>query len=612
MQKEHTTIKTIRQKIIFIFDRRDYIRALILLVLMIGGGVLELVGLMLIPVLVLMLSSPQSLLERLEKHGLAYLIPSGGVERAILPFLVFLAAFFLFKNLYLSLMVWLQGRFQGLMQNKLCSRLYQSYLHAAYYKTLATNSSRQSSVLQGETPRLFNNLFTPALGFMTEIIVFIFVAGAMLTANPIIFLIAVTLIGGGTALFYFFFRRRVKIWGGELTQTGSMVSQAVGQGLTGFKEIKALGREEFFLEVYNRNALRSILLNRRLSMMVQYPKFFIETIAIFSIVVVVLALQFQGRTSASILSEITLFAVTAIRLVPSLNRLVNAATMIQGALPALDSVVADLEWFEASESGVKITASPEPFRFSKEIQFENVTFNYPKSSKPAINGVSFTVKRGETVALVGRSGAGKSTAADILLGLLEPASGRVSVDGRNIHESIRSWQKFIGYIPQTIFLCDDTLRRNIALGLRDEEIDEGKLWSAAEAAQLKELISTLPDGIDERVGERGVRLSGGQRQRIGIARALYHQPQILLMDEATSALDNQTEKQITDILGQLHGSITMIIIAHRLSTIQHADNIILFEEGKIISQGSYAELLKTSAAFQRLALVFQDKGEEGL
>ncbi|MGH8001479.1 MAG: ABC transporter ATP-binding protein, partial [Brasilonema sp.] len=315
-----------------------------------------------------------------------------------------------------------------------------------------------------------------------------------------------------------------------------------------------------------------------------------------------------NQNPQSLISILSIFAVASIRLMPAASQLMSATGILRNSSYSLNKLYLDLKEIEEikkidSEKYVfflhqsnldvisRKSVQTKNLNFVNEIILNKINYCYPNAPENALKNVSLTIKKGQSIALIGKSGAGKTTLVDVLLGLLIPNNGDIRVDGVSIYDNLRSWQNLIGYIPQSIFLMDDTVERNIAFGVPDEQIDSQKLQKAIQAAQLEELISQLPDGIKTAVGERGVRLSGGQRQRIGIARAFYHEREILILDEATSALDNETESLISDAIRSLSGTKTLIIIAHRLSTVEHCDRIYVLEDGRIVKSGSYREVV---------------------
>jgi ATP-binding cassette subfamily C protein len=299
---------------------------------------------------------------------------------------------------------------------------------------------------------------------------------------------------------------------------------------------------------------------------------------------------------------LSLFAIAAVRLMPSAKRIISTITTIRYSKDSVDVIHYDLLSLETTPTKTSLIKSTQTSShlFQNTIELKNIYYQYPNASKLSLLGISLSITKGQAIALVGESGSGKTTLVDVILGLLPPSQGEILVDEENILSNLTNWQSQIGYIPQSIYLCDDTIRSNIAFGLPLDQINEEQVWKSLRAAQLGELIRNLPDQLDTLVGERGIRLSGGQRQRIGIARALYHDPEILVMDEATAALDNNTEREFMEALESMSKDKTMIMIAHRLSTVKNCEHLYLMQQGKIIGSGTYNELLSQSIEFRLL------------
>jgi ABC-type multidrug transport system fused ATPase/permease subunit len=303
----------------------------------------------------------------------------------------------------------------------------------------------------------------------------------------------------------------------------------------------------------------------------------------------------RGQPLDALLPTLGLFAAAAFRIMPSANKIITAIQIVRNALPAVDEL--DQELQTLVPTGAVSTLAPMQFR--SELTLNDVHYAYPGAAGPALCGVSLQIRAGTTIGIIGGSGAGKSTLVDVILGLLAPERGAIRVDGVDIAVNLRGWQRQIGYVPQSIFLTDDSLRRNIAFGLADAEIDEAAVWRAAKLAQLDDFIGSLPQGLESQVGERGVRISGGQLQRVGIARALYHNPNMLVLDEATSSLDMATERDVMEAIRVLHGEKTIIIVAHRLSTIEQCDQVFRLEAGRIVAAGAAANLIAAAHAAVR-------------
>jgi ABC-type multidrug transport system fused ATPase/permease subunit len=362
--------------------------------------------------------------------------------------------------------------------------------------------------------------------------------------------------------------------------------QHVHQGLAGAKDAKLLGREGSFLSEFEKHNLASARVTGRINAVVHIPRLWYELIAVGGLTLLASVLAWQGNTGPALVARLGLFAVAAFRLLPSANRMLNTWQTVKVCQPVVDSLYDEL--------GIAAHNPPPAHRdrlpFTDAITVNDVWLQYIGAPEPALLGVSLRIRHGQSFGIIGGSGAGKSTLVDVILGLLSPDRGTITVDGREIRDGLRDWQNNIGYVPQSIYLTDDTIRRNVAFGIPPAEIDDDDVQRALKAAQLDAFVATLPEGIDTLVGERGVRLSGGQRQRIGIARALYLDPDVLVLDEATSSLDNDTEKGVMEAVNQLHGRKTLIIVAHRLSTVAGCDELIKLEHGRIASSGRFAEV----------------------
>ncbi|MFT9493368.1 ABC transporter ATP-binding protein, partial [Anaerosolibacter sp.] len=407
---------------------------------------------------------------------------------------------------------------------------------------------------------------------------------------PLATVTASILLGGSVFLFFKYFRKKIGKLGLEQQVLSAAMIKWVNQGLGASKEVKVSGKEEFFINEYAKQSQTKANNSLYMKMLEQIPRLFIETLLVSIVLISMLVIVIQESDTTTVISTMALFAMAAFRLMPSINRVMALITGIRYSQPALTVVFEDLR-IEDKMLSIKFgSTNPStagnrigPKTYNNSINLDNVSFRYPNQLDYSIKDVSLTIPIGQSVAFVGESGAGKTTLVDLILGLFQPESGKITVDGKNLNEQVLIWQKKIGYIPQTIFLTDDTIRGNVAFGIEDKNIKDADIWRALDQAQLKEFVESLPEKLESKVGERGVRLSGGQRQRIGIARALYHDPEILFMDEATSALDNETEKEIIKAIDGLKGDKTLIIIAHRLSTIENCDVVYKMNKGRLVS-----------------------------
>jgi ABC-type multidrug transport system fused ATPase/permease subunit len=380
--------------------------------------------------------------------------------------------------------------------------------------------------------------------------------------------------------FHHLTRERLGRWGQARQHHEGLRMQEVQQGLGGVKDVLLLGREVDFLDRFGLHNTQSAHVAQLQSTLQKLPKLWLELLAVFGLALLVISMVAQGRTFEAVLPTLGVFAAAGFRIMPSVNRMLGAVQSVRYAFPVIDSLHTE---FELASPRVASARTP-PTAFRETLELKEISYTYLNAAKPALERTSFTIHRGEVVGIVGMSGAGKSTLADIILGLLSPDEGEVRVDGQDIHQALRNWQDQIGYVPQSIFFADDTLRRNVAFGLADAQIDEAAVRRAIRDAQMEDFVHSLPAGLDTMLGERGVRLSGGQRQRIGIARALYHDPAVLMLDEATSALDTGTERGVMEAVLALRGSKTILIVAHRLSTVELCDRLFRLEQGQIVEE----------------------------
>lgn len=501
-------------------------------------------------------------------------------ERLIVMGLSALVALYLIKNVFLGYFAWRQNRFTNDVKAELSQRLFTLYLRQPYTFHLRSNSSLLMRNVIGEAAT-FTGTLTHALNFITEGVVLTAVAVLLMAVEPVGMLVVVTILGGSAWGFYHWARIHIGRWGQLRHHHEGLLIQHLQQGLGGVKEVKLLGREADFLaqfRIHNVQATRASELHATLS---QLPRLWLEFLAVVGLAALAISMLAQGRELSNILPLLGLFGAAAFRTMPSVGRVLGAAQALRYGLPAINTLYDELQ--RPIDDAAHALAE-NPVTFEHDIRLVNVSYQYPGAPSPALKGVTLAIERGEAVGFVGSSGAGKSTLVDIVLGLLAPDTGRVDVDGLNIHKALRNWQKQVGYVPQSIFLTDDTLRRNVAFGLAEDQIDDAAVARAIESAQLKAFVAGLPQGLETTVGERGVRLSGGQRQRIGIARALYHDPSVLVLDEATSALDTATEREVMEAVIALHHSKTILIVAHRLSTVAQCDRVFRLEDGNVIGQ----------------------------
>lgn len=491
------------------------------------------------------------------------------------------------KNLFLAYLALRQYKFAFGVQSNLSQRLYQIYICQPYAFHLQRNSAQLIRNVVTEVNLFTFSVMLPAMVLLTEGLVLIGLCVLLLAFEPL----GSTIVLGSLSLaawaFYHFTRTRLKRWGKERQHHDGLRLQHLQQGLGGVKDVKLLGREADFLEQFRVHNHHAASVGQKQLTLQQLPRLWLELLAVSGLAILIISMLVQERPMDTILPILGLFAATAFRIIPSVNRVLGALNSLRYGLAVIDVLDNELKLLPMTAT----EAEAKSVSFASALEFRNVSFAYEGSKALALTDVSIAIRQGESVGFVGSSGAGKSTLVDVLLGLLKPDSGQLLVDDRNIQENLRGWQNNIGYVPQSIFLTDDTLRRNIAFGLANDEIDNAAVERAIQAAQLSDLIESLPDGIETVVGERGARLSGGQRQRIGIARALYHDPAVLVLDEATSALDLATESEVMQAVNALHGKKTILIVAHRLSTLENCDRLYKIERGNIARECRPEELL---------------------
>ncbi len=499
-----------------------------------------------------------------------------------------LVAAYALKVLFLAFAGWRQSRFVFGLQAEFSKKLFSGYLAQPYTFHLQHNSAQLTRNIVTEITMFGNMVLLPTMLLLTDGLVLIGIAILLLIAEPAGALGVLAVLGTAGFLFQYATRGALQRWGKARQHHEGKRIQHLQQGFGGIKEIKLLGREAELSAQYDIHNLGHARVVHRQNVLRQMPRLCFELLAIGGLAVLVIVMLRNGSQPEALLPTLGLFAAAAFRLMISANRILGAIQNVRYGSPVINTLDDAFSLFEGSPSP---KASEEPLTFTEAIELHQVSYRYPEASRESLIKLDIRIPWRNTVGFIGGSGAGKTTLVDLMLGLLPPVTGSVRVDGKDIRTNLPAWQSQIGYVPQTIYLADDTLRRNIAYCVPNQEISEAAVWDAVCAAQLEGLVSQLPQGLDTRVGEHGVRLSGGQRQRIGIARALYHNPAVLVLDEATSALDSNTEAEVMKSIAALHGEKTVIIIAHRLSTIEYCDWIYRLENGSIASQGPAREQL---------------------
>lgn len=578
-------MKVTIKKLLLLFNKREKKKFFILFFMMIVAAIFETVGIGLIVPFVGIVTNPDVIQEQFILSYIYNIFNFQSTTAFIIFSVVLLLAVFVLKNLYLLLFNYAQLRVVLNQQVKLSKELFREYLTKPYLFHLQRNTADLLRNVNGEVPKVFQGIIMSGFQLFTEILVIICILILLLVTAPVATITATFLLGGSVLLFFTFLRRKISSLGEEQQEVSGTMIKWVNQGLGASKEVKVSGKERFFINAYTGQSQIKANNSRYMKMLELIPRLFIETLLVSIVLITMLIIVFQGTSASQLVSTMALFAMAAFRLMPSITRVVALITTIRYSQPALDVVYEDLFMNNEESENIKgnsVIVNKGDKVFNNSIQLHEVSFRYPEQKGHSVMDISLTIPIGQSVAFIGESGAGKTTLVDIILGLFKPEQGNVLIDGKDLYSQKALWQQKIGYIPQSIFLSDDTIRGNVAFGIEEDQIVDKEVWRALEQAKLKGFIEKLPNKLETFVGEHGVRLSGGQRQRIGIARALYHNPEIIFMDEATSALDNETEKEIMKAIDGLKGEKTLIIIAHRLSTIENCDIVFKIKNGRLI------------------------------
>ncbi len=498
-----------------------------------------------------------------------------------------LIVLYIAKDAFLYFEYYVQTRFICNTRVTIQYRLMDVYLHRPYEFFLNINSGEIMRVIRGDTSSTFS-LLTVIMSFFTEAVVAAALIITIIVIDPVMAGMVAVLLLAVMLIIYKIIKPVLRVAGVEFQRNNSKANQWLLQSVAGVKEMKVANKEEFFIDEYTKYAENAVMEEKKSIVLGNAPRLVIEAVVVCGMLGYMGFMIVNGSDITDMLPQISAFAFAAVRLLPSANRMSSAMNAVAYQEPMLDKTIENIKTADVYEKEDRLAMEEKKKQqgaktvtLEKECALSDISFSYPNTEAQVLDCAGMRIPVGKSVGIVGTSGAGKTTAVDILLGLLKPQAGRILSDGTDIHEDYAGWLSHLSYIPQMIYMLDDTIRANVAFGFHKSEVDDERVWKALEEAQLKEFVEGLPDGINTTIGERGIRLSGGQRQRIGIARALYTDPELLIFDEATSALDNETEAAIMESVNSLHGKKTMIIIAHRLTTIKECDIIYRVENGKI-------------------------------
>lgn len=571
------------KKMRYILDRRQKMQICFLGMLIFVGGLLETVSVSgLLPV-VWVIIDPAKAQENKYVRLLMEVLHTDSIEGFIVPLLAAMILLYTLKNAFLLLLANEQNKFIAHNRNKLISQVLREFLNRPYEFYLDADIPTVFRLTDSDIPNVFNILMA-MISLVSEAVVFALLCVVMVATDWKLLVFLIVVFGSLSVLILKVMKPRLSRLGEKNLAIQSRIAKWRIQAIYGIKDVKVLHREAFFADNYESSGKIGAGYSKRYAVMNNTPRLLIETIFIASILGYIILYIVAGNDASTLVPILTAFGVAAIRMMPSVNRINTYMTDISYFRPCLDYVYENMNINEISKKNnqtLKPVDATKTMALRDRIELRDIVYAYPNTDKLIFDHADMVIPCGKSVGIMGPSGAGKSTIVDILLGLLKVRTGKILCDGVDIFDNYPAWLSRIGYIPQSIYLVDEPIRNNIAFGIADSEIDDARIWDALEEAQLAAFIRGLPEGLDTAIGDRGVRLSGGQRQRLGIARALYHNPEILVFDEATSALDNETEAAVMDAINSFHGRKTMIIIAHRLNTIEKCDMIYKVDAGKI-------------------------------
>ncbi len=590
-----------------LLTRTERFQLLSLGVAMLVVGIGEMLGVASVLPFMQLIADPGALQSDSQIARLAQRLGFASKQDALFASGVFVLAIIALNNLLSASTQWLVQRYSWALNHRLSTDLLRSYLEQPYAFFLGRNTADLNRTLLGAVDLVNAGVIIPALQVATRGVTAALIIGVVAFADLKMAVLLGVAFGGAYGSVYAVVRRSQHRMGWEQFNNNGRRFLIAQEALGGIKDVKMLGREEEFLRRFDEPSRRYAVAAAHNQIVGRIPRYALETIAIGGILLVLLYAIRQGRDVAALLPQLTLYAFAAFRLMPALNELFSSVILIRFNTAALESLHDDLterRRLGAAESFVTgtVTEHPPVAASAPLVELDRVGFRYAEADRATLTGVSLAVERRQVIGLVGTTGAGKTTVVDLILGLLIPTSGAVRIDGIALSEhTSRAWRARCGYVPQVVFLSDDTIAANIAFGIPASEIDVAAVQRAAAIAQLHDFVSQLRDGYDTIIGERGVRMSGGQRQRIGIARAIYHDPEVLVMDEATNALDSVTETAVLDTINNLARQKTLIVIAHRLSTVRACDRIYLLEDGQVAAQGTFTELYDQHPQFRAMA-----------
>jgi len=577
---------------IFLSKKQQTFFVILLFGICISAG-LEMIGIGLIPVFIKLLLNPDQLISYLPSFNLKNFFTNKSHIDQILVSVIFLSSFFIIKNLFIFSVRYFQASVFRDIKVKNAKRLFQAYLYSPYSLHLNINPAIINRNIIGEL-ELGTSHLSSLMQIIREVLLIAVIFFLLLLVNPISSLIAFFAIGLLVVIFYFAIKKKMTYLSKISQVNRGRRVQLINEVFGAIKDTKILSKESFFTNEFKNETEGAERVNFFSDVINIIPRLSMEIFAVITILIITLFLLSGGGSIDNMLPMIGLLGIATIRIMPSFNVMALTLTKMRRSIISFDVVINELKKLEKLSSKVidfKKSLPANNLFEKKDIELKNITYQYPNSNKKVLKNITFNIKSGNYIAIIGKTGSGKSTLASIILGLLDPTEGQIIVNNYDIKENYLAWQKKIGYISQDIYLLDASIKRNVAFGVLDKEIDDSKVNSCIRLAQLDDLIQNLPLGFNTMVGDRGVRISGGQKQRIGIARALYRKSEVLVLDEATSSLDFNTEKKLIKDIERLRGKYTIITITHRLEAIKNCDEAFLLSDGKLVDRGTVDHLI---------------------
>jgi ATP-binding cassette, subfamily B, bacterial PglK len=591
------------RKLYDILSRGERRKLYLLIAMMLVNGVLEMTGVAAILPFLAVLADP-GIIETNANLAWAYDLFGFTDHRTFLMVLGGVVFLIVIVSLgFKVLTIYATTRFSAMRGYSLSTQMMSNYLRQPYAWFLQRHSADLGRTVLFEVEKVVQGSLLPAVKLLTQIFAVVFLVALLVAVNPVASLLVASLVGGSYALIFLFVRKKLAHYGAIRWHANKGRFDIASESMGGIKDVKLMGLEEAYLARFRRPAKAIAQAGAMATLIGELPRHILEAVAFGGMLLLILFLLSTGESTLTDIAPVLgLYAFAGLRMFPALQSIYLQLTHLRTQKTALDALYADLRETRRSRQAGHPTRDAQVMHLHESLELVDVHYTYPKAERPALSGLNLTVPAYAKVGIVGGTGAGKTTVVDLILGLLEPDAGEVRVDGTPLTTAnLRSWQNAVGYVPQHIFLLDASIRANIAFGKDPEEIDQAAIERAARVAELHDfVVGELSEGYDTVVGERGVRLSGGQRQRIGIARALYHDPDILILDEATSALDNLTERAVMDAVRNLGGEKTVVMIAHRLTTVRGCDVIFMMEQGRVVASGSFDELVDKSQKFRAM------------